>query len=718
MIGGSLTEAHELSTAFRNALAFTSDPLVEALEGTVGDPGFPGALFVWPGEGVRPPVFYAAAQTHAQWRRLRPLLLAFAGPTLTDFAGEASRLNLNHRHEQVLEAAGLAVVARMAPTAETASSTERALRRLMALVAKTPPDAEPPMETTGRILARIRDHLNALAIDEARQLLDRCRLEHRLDALNLKFLEVEILATVRDWAGIIAVKGFDDLLRTRRPPAVTSALLEAIYWTTFAESAPSLSAYVAGPRPRVRDLIRLPAPTGMRDGAWRLFALEALAQAGADTRLANAVAASQADLGGLADELAFSVEDAVENVAPAAPSAGAAEALVVADVSGSLSAIDQARALLASLTDDERAALFQSEQPRRALQAINERFGAEPSPQDWREWLGELQSPTFISAQVIARQAAVEWEANLGDPTDIARLADALIRVPDNPPASDRLMEGIPHLVAWLQRDPEFPRPVGYNVYEAALERLMLSGRTAAPMLDSAGVLARAMLGIGPASGAYSRLLSDLLEFSGEAAGVRTVYWLMELVEETVSANTPDQTAREQFWQRVVSRLVPIGPQLSALQRASLFRLSGMLGWEDALPEALTRGPREEDRTLASRLSGKLIAIYTLTESAGNQAVEALRALAPGVDVRVNSDFGGSRPLRALAENADLFVVVAASATHAATDFIRAKRGPKPLRYAAGRGAISILRAVEEWAMRPGVANMDGVREAIEHNDA
>lgn len=708
MIGGNLTEARELNTAFRDALTATADPLLEAFEATVGDPDFPGALFVWPGEGVRPPVFYAAAQTQVQWRRLRPLLLAFVGPTLTDFSGETSRLDPSHRHEQVLGAAGLAMVARMAPTAETAGSTERALHRLIALIAKTPPDAEPPMETTGRILARIRDHLNALAIDDAQHLLDRCRLEHRLDALNLKFLEVEILATVRDWAGIGQIKGFYDLFRTRRPPAVTSALLEAIYWMTFGDSTPSLAAYVAGPRPRVRDLIRLPAPAGMGSGAWRLFALEALAQAGADSTLTNAVAASGADLGGLTFELASNtVEVAVEGVAVASPAVTAAEALIVADVSSSLSAIDQARALLASLTDEERVALFQSEQPRRALQAINETFGSRQAPQDWPEWLGELQDPTFTAAQAIARQAAAEWEANLGDPTDIARLADALLSVPDNPPASDRLIEAIPHLVSWLQRDPEFPRPVGYNVYEAALERLMLSGRTAAPMLDSAGVLARAMLGIGPAAGAYGRLLSDLLEFSGEAAGVRTAYWLMELAEETVAANTPDQPARAQFWQSVVSRLVPIGPQLSVLQKASLSRLAEMLGWEDALPEALGLGSSHGDPTLASRLAGKLIAIYTLTESAGTQALETLKLLAPDADIRVNNDFGGSRPLRALAENADLFVVVAASATHAATDFIRAKRGPKPLRYAAGRGAISILRAVEEWALRPGARDMD-----------
>jgi hypothetical protein len=47
---------------------------------------------------------------------------------------------------------------------------------------------------------------------------------------------------------------------------------------------------------------------------------------------------------------------------------------------------------------------------------------------------------------------------------------------------------------------------------------------------------------------------------------------------------------------------------------------------------------------------------------------------------------------------ADLVVIAWASAKHAATEFIKARRGGRPLIYAAGKGASSILRAVEEWS--------------------
>lgn len=53
--------------------------------------------------------------------------------------------------------------------------------------------------------------------------------------------------------------------------------------------------------------------------------------------------------------------------------------------------------------------------------------------------------------------------------------------------------------------------------------------------------------------------------------------------------------------------------------------------------------------------------------------------------------------LRALAENADLFVIAWLSAKHAATDFIREHRAERPLLYAQGRGFSSILRALDEF---------------------
>lgn len=703
LIGVDAAAADSICAAYRAAMGDCRDPLMGPFDSTCLDPAFPGGLFAWPRGAGEAPVFYAASQTHAQWRRLRPLLLAFVGPSLTDFSGSQTPLDPTRPHERVLAEAGMAALVRLTPTAETAESATRALRRLVDMVGRTPPDAEPPPEATGRLLARIRDHLNAAAIADARQLLERCRSEHRLDALNLKFLEIEILAASRDWRAIAALSGFDDVLQTRRPPAVTAALLEAVYWAAFDDAAPDVAAYAAGPRLRARNLVRLPAPPSLQDGAWRLYALEAISCAPPNPMLAQAALTSGADLGGLADQLAPLVATNPLPEPPPPPSvAETALAVITADLSGTLSTVGPAMARLNRQTEAERGELDASYQLRAASASIRMAFGAEPPPADWTAWLTALSDPGFIAAARVANQGAQEWQPGFDDPSQVKDLAAALNSCPDEFPASDRLLEGLPHLVAWLQRDPDFPRAVGFPVYEAALFRLVLSGRAAVPMLDSAGVLTRAILAIGPSSAAYAQLLSDLLDFSGQGAGVRTAYWLMELIEETVAAQAPDQAARERFWQDAIGRLIPVWPQLTELQRASLRRLATFLGLAEALPVARPPGQDAGGRTaLAGRLAGKMVAVYTLTASAAAQASDTLKALAPDVDVRVNGDFAGSRPLRALAENADLFVVVACSATHAATDFIRMRRGDRALAYAAGRGATSILRAVENWALGP-----------------
>jgi hypothetical protein len=95
-------------------------------------------------------------------------------------------------------------------------------------------------------------------------------------------------------------------------------------------------------------------------------------------------------------------------------------------------------------------------------------------------------------------------------------------------------------------------------------------------------------------------------------------------------------------------------------------------------------------------LEGKMVALYTLTESAGRQASEALAEAFPSVRIELTSDHVCTPRLKALAHEADLFVVATASAKHAATDCIQRHRAAN-LRtaYAAGRGATSTLRAVK-----------------------
>jgi hypothetical protein len=118
--------------------------------------------------------------------------------------------------------------------------------------------------------------------------------------------------------------------------------------------------------------------------------------------------------------------------------------------------------------------------------------------------------------------------------------------------------------------------------------------------------------------------------------------------------------------------------------------------WPAEVGRTFTSDAKAE-KSLAAALAGKSVAIYTLTEGAARDARDQLRTLAPDLRVDLNHDHVGTRGLAALAARADLFVIAALSATHAATDFIRAIRSSEHLANAPGKGAAGIVRKVEEW---------------------
>ena len=63
-------------------------------------------------------------------------------------------------------------------------------------------------EPTSWLLASFQDLLNVGRRDAAADVLLRLKEELRIDALNLKFLEVQLLATFEEWNAILMLPGF------------------------------------------------------------------------------------------------------------------------------------------------------------------------------------------------------------------------------------------------------------------------------------------------------------------------------------------------------------------------------------------------------------------------------------------------------------------------------------------------------------------------------
>ena len=668
---------------------------------SVASEGFPGALVpVIDSAGAMQ--IDVAVPTIPAWRRLKPILLAFAGPTLTGFDGVPETFDPDDAvgARLMLSEPAVTAIMRLPADDKSRAAALRAVLRARDTLARAPELQRSAPVPTSRLLARFQDYLNVGRRDAAMAVLHHLRRELRLDALNVKFLEVQLLAAFDDWSAIVALPELPSLCVARRTPAITAILLEALYRTHIAapfdaaDTASTRTIFETLVQPIVKSMLLSAATPRLTAGGWRLLGLEALADP-ARKDLLTIIDRAQ-DLGWIAELLPPRPPETPDLSVVATPIDVARKALIKVDAVESIDLLADAMAAMARLSPDELA-LLRETMPFRPIVEATEDYSSSAPPTSWIEWLDLASDPAFSSALDIARRGKDEWEIGVSacDPVEVSALIAALDRVQGDNLAEDRTTQALPYLVAWLQRDPEFPNAAFSPVYAGLLTLFALGSARGATTYESSQVLVEALLETGLDQKVYRDLIADIEEIAGDGFGVDMIYWVLELVESFMNAASPDASSREGFLHRILARIVPIYRRLTRLQRIAVDLLSSELDW--SLPETPASEIAPTDDSFANHLAGLRIAIYSLTESSSRQAKSALQEIAPTVIVDTNADHGGTARLRALAENSDLFVMSWLSAKHAASDFIRDHRGSKPLLYSRGRGFSSMLRSIEDY---------------------
>lgn len=684
MIGRDSAAAEALAAGFRAVAKLDDLPpkwrrLFEDVLASAVDPRMPGAILPAPvGPGCR---IYAVAADQKEWRRLRPLLSAFAGPTLTSFTGVIQQPSRNDAIDVFATTLPCQVVA-VAEAHGTKVDALRALRRMIAAISCAPESATDTPRSTSWLLSDFEDALNVRDRGQAERLMTRLREECRLDVLNLRFLNVQMLATLGCWSELRALPWFDDLCLARKPATIAAHLAEALFRSDLEDAFDSADIEEcrrawAAIRPIAAPLVLSSPPAALGTGGWRLYAIAALAAEKLDPVLIDALS-SCAKLGWIAARLA-----PTSNAEPAPASSGP-------EPEDDLAQIQRALERLAELPSAERLRLLAIE-PFLSLFKGDAQSTPPKIPLGWQEWLRRISDPDYTQAFEIARKGKDEWPIEV-DPVAAAALADALADALTCDVSRSRLAQALPLIVAWLQRDQEFPRASLRPLYQTLLTLFALSEARDRGIMESAMVVGEALLGIGGSSSDYQALIQSLSTLVTEGMGMGSVNLLLDLIEATLRYPCPNPSARESFWLTALALLEPLRSRLDQVQRASLAELGGMLGWdEQPFPETIAQDP------IDSKMGGCRIGIYTLTESAARQAVSVLARVAPSAIVHTSSEHVGSPQLKALAENSDLLVITSVSATHAATDFLRSHRPVgKPIRWAVGRGFTSIVRSIED----------------------
>jgi hypothetical protein len=653
-----------------------------ALWATATQTNFPGAVLPVVTNGTM--AIYAVAESGLEWRKLQPLLLSFSGPTLTDFAGVPPQLEPTEPFDALLSRFRLHTTAKLRPGRFKGGNAAviQGLRRLQVRLLAAPDLAVPRPEPTSRLLSRLQDSLNAGDADGAWRTLGTLGDELRLDATNLAGLEVEILASTGRWNAIRWHPRFEALAYSVPNSFIAELLLEAIYRTITEVDGPgAIPTLDASTAPMVDVLLRRVA-ISTRDAVLQLRALTA------PVAPPTPPATSRPP----EPPLPRTAED--ESVDPSGRAEHALLAVAASPSTGDPDLDVTALTAMAALTPAARDGLLQ----RRIFAAIwaemQERLGLQPPPRDWIGWMARLNDSNF-NAAAYAASGARHWVLDdiPFDPSEAAALAQALLGV-TNGLAAERLADGLPFLLSWAKADARWPRPALAPVYLAMLTCMALGNRRGGSIMKSAGPLLEGTLLCGLSIAEYRDALDAAAEIARTGMDRSAAFEALEILEIARSIAPAEQAALDAFSLALVAGLAVQSNRLTVGQRQLLRGLAAEVGWK----EPVDATDDKAEKSLAAALAGKSVAIYTLTEGAARNARDQLRKIAPEIRIEINHDQVGTRGLATLAERVDLFIIAALSATHAATDFIRARCSSERIAYAPGKGAASIVRKVEEWA--------------------
>lgn len=660
-----------------------------------------------------------------QARLLRELLVAHVGTTWTDFNG-VSRLNasdLDELDHAAIEMAGgdPACVFRFRVASSARAEVRNAVRGLMDLLVVRPAREARIQLPIGRLLGDFDDACAAGADQAARAAYAQLATDHRISASNRLFLQVQMLAAFEQWDEMESMSGLQDVLRLDRPALASDALARLALRRLPIPPGRDAFARVAG---QFGALI--PSVGSIRSVAGaRYYALWSL-HTGEEL---SVVLARLEAAGWGADVIdgALATSRAGTQVVPVAT---ADQAVIRQRVHKVLESgrLDAAIDLLAQLPIEEIDLPLVVNLVRRTLTAKSvallnahrDALGADAV----RFALDEAERQGVISSAVL--------EVELTLPERVAELFrranDPRLRATHRNALAE---SGLAELIA-----PGTIESVTSEV--RAVTALPTAEIDVEDGIDACLDLARDVRRSGATVsglGAFGSALVELWAFHDHSGDRRRLRRILQLVDDTLSAGVAAVAFEELIellragWDPFLTDadlevgldsielfltyrpdgsevldafarplLARIGPHNARRLPAAALDVAIELAPTFGMEVPVFRAAAREDDDIGISMSipaGTVVALYSLMEQAAERAARILRKRHPGIEVLVLTDHVASDRLRTVARTADLMVIVDRAAKHAATEALRTARGALLTRYAAGKGATSLIEAAE-----------------------
>jgi hypothetical protein len=552
----------------------------------------------------------------------------------------------------------------------------------------------------------VQNHLGA----DALRLLDELKNHQRLSPRNVLSLEIQALASGGQWQKVLQHSKLDDLVKGTIPRRLQNVLLDCVGYDKNNSTIPA--NYTAGTlSQQLQNLYPLfsSSPDLENDDAsvkkWKLWAIGAVSLG---RTVATEKMPSCIDSEWINELRLWAGIAPVKEIPVHGPEPSISDYLI-AEISLENAAKLLAESVMASFKDNYLIYLRLCEYPAKLIDELvtkNSRIlnlwtelktehGEQPEIDSWHHLFQKLSGDCNLEQANSALMITIDrseywsdddWQEDLVI-SDIKGIADDIAR--------GALRGVLPILIKWLEVNK---KKLPSDAIEHLMILLVTDDQIAAEDLLLSSDLLVMLLNQGYTKEQYTNVIDCIDECWSKTKSPRSVDSVLEVYEILIDYPCPNENSRIQSWQITQSDLIKIWTRLDNQQHQICHEVALFL-YNDisALPK-ISELLSEDGSNAQVSLSGKCLAIYTLTEGAGRRAQKILMNYFPGLQIKLNHDKTATDALLNLAETADYFIFASRSAAHQAFYALTDKR--KDLIYPQGKGSSSIVRIFDEFINR------------------
>ena len=656
---------------------------------TVKDNQFPGGIIPFGSS------YYIIASSQKEYKILSTLVNSFVGKNYSNFDGHTIILDNSIEIERILIENKISLVNKFDIPESLKSNVVTLISRMINIYKTSNYNLNSVSLSIGKLIDDFKESIYITKdINNANNIISRIKQEHRLDALNVTFMEIELAYAFQNWDNIINHKLIYQIIHARKPLTIRLHIIEAFFYNYLYGSSAIKKDYISYIKPNILHLLTC-CPTNSTDAIKYMYLL-AYSFDDIEYPNINLIVNDYSNNLFLTDKEKNEIKErilkentAVNDKGNSDPFLSSKASVIEANSIDTLGKIDIANTKINKLDIKEQEELN--------TKILNSEIYTSV-PTNWLEWIELLSKEEFKESLLIAEKGLEEWdiEALTNDPLNINNLSKQILSIDEQFPLS-RFIIALPLFIESLKRNQQYPNPLCFEIYSNILEVISIYEVQDQKTLILSQDIFESILMINPKSSDYDNIIQIIEIIIQRINGKHYINWLIDFAEVLVSYNTSNVNMRNKLLELILLQIYEQKDWIEQYQLSLLIKLSSIIELSSLFEKLLAEEVEENDDKFEKYI-GKTIGIYTLSEGAGKNAKEYLEKQIQNVRVLLNHDKAATTALRHIAEASDYMVIVTQSAKHAATGEIQKirRQNNREVLFPLGKGSSSIINTLIE----------------------